>query len=102
MDGVIGQSRQQQGVHVGAVGGEIRRPELRRGDGFQRLAKAQMPIVGRDRHDIRRLGRQRPQPLLDPERAQHFDRVRSELQSGADLAQLRRTLVDLHLEALFA
>src|SRR3977135_2307347 len=59
-------------------------------------------FVGSDARGPSRPSRAAPPPLLDPERAQHFDRVRSELQSGADLAQLRRTLVDLNLEALFA
>ena len=39
---------------------------------------------------------------LDPERAQHLDGVRPELQSGADLAELAGAFVDVDLEAALA
>ena len=61
-----------------------------------------MGVVGRHRNDVGRLAGQRQQPLLDPERAQHLDGVRPELQSGADLAELAGAFVDVDLEAALA
>ncbi len=47
------------------------------------------------------LGSNLEQFVFKPERADHLDRIRPDLQSGADLTELRRLLVDLDLETEF-
>src|SRR5262245_60273373 len=96
------QALDQQPVQVGAMDGEVGCAEPRRSHGFERLAKAQMRVIERDRNDVARLAGELAQRRLDAERTQDLDRVGPQLQAGADLAKLARALVDLDLPALRA
>jgi hypothetical protein len=102
MDASVGQALAQQPMQVGAVHGQIRRAELRLDRGAERLAETLGGGVPGERDHLGRRAGERPQALLDAERAQHLHRVRAELEAGANLAQLFGALVKLDLAAVLA
>ena len=92
----------QQVMQIGAVRGHVRRAVFLPRDRLQRLAEAQPPLVPGDRHDAERLERVAHELVLEPERAQHLDAVRTDLQPGADLFEFLRALIERDLDAALA
>ncbi len=92
----------QEVMQIGAMRGHVRRAVCLPRDRLERLAEAQPPFVEGDRHDAQRLEGVAQELVLEPERAQHLDAVRSDLQPGADLFELWRALIERDLDAALA
>ncbi len=92
----------QQVMQIGAMRGHIGRAVFFPRDRLQRLAEAQPPFVPGDRHDAERLERVAHELVFEPERAQHLNAVRTDLQPGADLFEFLRALIERNLDAALA
>ncbi len=92
----------QQVMQIGAVRGHVRRAVFFPRDRLQRLAETQPPFVPGDRHDAERLKCVAHELVLEPERTQHLDAVRTDLQPGADFFEFLRTLIERNLDAALA
>ena len=95
----LGQGLAQEPVQIGAVRGHVGRAVFRLCHGLQGLAKPQGGIVPLQRDHIDGFEGVPAQRLLEAQGPVHLHRVGPDLQTGADLFELGRALVDRDLEA---
>ena len=101
-DDVVRQRRTHHAVQVGPVRSHVGRAVFLGRDRLERLARAQAGVVPLDRDHVDRLEGVAAKLVFQPERAEYLDRVRADLDAGADLLEPRRTFVDLDLDAALA
>jgi hypothetical protein len=92
----------QQAMQVGAMRREVGSVELLARKPFQRLAIAQACRIPGDRHNCRRLECETLQGILEPEGAQYFDPIWTDLEASADFTEIGRALVDRNLNPKLA
>ena len=99
MDDPVGQRLVQDALQVGAMRREIGRSVFGLGHAPERSARAQARVIPGDRDLVDGLISIAQHLLAQAKCPQHLHPVRPDLDAGADLLELRRTLVDLHLDA---